>query len=80
MKSPDEKVITSLNRKLSISIAKTAQLVEELIEVKESNENMHTILENIYVELIVDMELKFSESDKACIMKALRKSDKAKQS
>lgn len=80
MKTIDEKIIASLGRKLSTQIAKVGELKESNIELKESNENMHTILENIYAELDIDMELKFTESDKVCIMKALLKSDKTKES
>ena len=47
MDTLDEQIITELERKLSISIAKTAQLIQEVIELKESKEEMVEALEEV---------------------------------
>ena len=74
--------IDELDRKLSLSIAKTAQLVQELIEVKESKEALVKILNSLYEDMggnnfKDEAIVRFTTKDHNVIKKAI---NKAKQS
>lgn len=81
MKTPDEKVIQELNRKLSISIAKNTQLEQEVIELKESKEELLEVLNLIILnEVALEGEGKTCSIPGPIYLKALQAINKAKQS